>query len=284
MTDKPSFEIGDVLADDLLPPPHPLETFMRQIPGNRDFSFAPRGKFQSLEETLGAYEDLPEPVRKAIDKIRTAETTAEKAAIAHSFAVAYIKPELQADLPGGKIPFVDFAKNPRGDCDDYKRFMAGLMSHGGIDPHDIFLVGGLMKYTVDKFSLPAPHAFVVVKDGDEYLLLDNNLEGTPVIDPKNPCVTSTFTGTEGTGFPALGSSTPVRAEIMFLSHGEDGRGNNFEDPEFQAANAKQAKQINDMLLKVEQMLKNGPLSTQPGQEGLAESTAAAQKPKSLPAP
>ena len=115
MADTPSFEIGDVIADDLLPPPRSLETFMRQIPGNKDFSFAPRGKFQSLEETLGAYEDLPEPVRKVIDKIRTAETTAEKAAIAHSFAVAYIKPELQADLPGEKIPFVDFAKNPRGD-------------------------------------------------------------------------------------------------------------------------------------------------------------------------
>ncbi|MBP7721253.1 MAG: hypothetical protein KA155_01845 [Alphaproteobacteria bacterium] len=284
MADKPSFEIGDVIADDLLPPPRSLETFMRQIPGNKDFSFAPRGKFQSLEETLGAYEDLPEPVRKVIDKIRTAETTAEKAAIAHSFAVAYIKPELQADLPGEKIPFVDFAKNPRGDCDDYKRFMAGLLSHGGVDPHDIFLVGGLMKYTVGQFSLPAPHAFVVVKDGDEYLLLDNNLEGIPVIDPKNPRVSSTSADAKGLSLPGLDPSAPMHAEIMFLSHGEDGRGNNFEDPKLQAEKVKQAKQIDDMILKVEQMLKNGSLPGQPGLEGFGESTAAAQKPKSLPAP
>jgi hypothetical protein len=135
MADKPSFEIGDVIADDLLPPPRSLETFMRQIPGNKDFSFAPRGKFQSLEETLGAYEDLPEPVRKVIDKIRTAETTAEKAAIAHSFAVAYIKPELQ-DLPKQRkespLPILQkiltgIATTTKGSRLDYCRMAASTL-------------------------------------------------------------------------------------------------------------------------------------------------------------
>lgn len=48
------------------------------------------------------------------------------------------------------------------------------------------MCSGLMKYTKDCGSIDVPHAFVVVKDEHDFFLLDNNIEGSAVIDSKTP--------------------------------------------------------------------------------------------------
>lgn len=222
--------MSDVELDEI--PPKNIEIFTRKIPGNTDLPLTQGVKYEGLNRQLGKFEDLPEPVQNIIEEIKTTGSIAEKSAIAHNFSLAYIKPEMQFGGRFGQernVSFSELANDPRGDCDDYAKLNAGLLLYGGVDPRNIFSMQGVMKYESGLGTIQSGHAFIVVQDENEYILLDNNLEGTPMITPGNPIVHSKLF-TNGINVPNLPTDQmETTAEIVFLSSAIDGRGTPFEN-------------------------------------------------------
>ncbi|PJB70120.1 MAG: hypothetical protein CO093_08800 [Alphaproteobacteria bacterium CG_4_9_14_3_um_filter_47_13] len=222
--------MSDIELDEISP--KNIEIFVRQISGNIDLPLAQGVQHEGLNRQFGEFEDLPEPVQNIIEEIRAADSIAEKAAIAHNFSLTYIKPEMQFGGRLGQernVSFSELAKDPRGDCDDYAKFNAGLLLYGGVDPRNIFRMQGMMKYESGLGTIQSGHAFVVVQDENEYVLLDNNLADTPIITPDNPVVHSNLF-TNGINVPNLpADQMETTAEIVFLSSAIDGRGTPFEN-------------------------------------------------------
>lgn len=216
-------------------PPNALEVFIKKLPSNSDMPLA-RGENSANHRNvqLGDVENLPQAVQSIVTTIRNADSIGEKAAIAHSFSQAYIKDELQFGGSLGKerkVSFEELAKDPRGDCDDHMQFMSGLLVYGGVNPRDIFMLGGMVNYQGNEINLKTGHAFVVVRSGDEYILLDNNLTDTPLIDPENPIVNSKFCDDEGGELTINGETQQIKAEVLYLSGAVDRRGTSYENKE-----------------------------------------------------
>ncbi len=214
----------------------PVKNFTDQLSNgyNPDFQFPAKQK--EAEFDIGKTEKLPDAVQDVIEQIQDAETIGEKSAIAHNFANSYIKAENQGFLTERSVSLQDLANDPRGDCDDFVRFKMGLLIHGGVDPEHMFSVIGMAEYETtidwaldrkqvvdDKSISPTGHAVLIVQDEDgQYLLLDNNLEGTPFFDPANPIVTDKLVGSNPTNnafFDAYQSTTPELPLVGFVFDG-----------------------------------------------------------------
>ncbi|MCP4371515.1 MAG: hypothetical protein GY797_25850 [Deltaproteobacteria bacterium] len=212
-------------------PPKAIEVFVNQIPGNREMSLTQRPKYVGLYRKLGPVEDLPEAVQNIIEQIKSSGSAEEKAAIAHSFSNSYIRPERQS---GNErlISFDELAKDPFGDCDDYSKFTASLLLHGGVNPRNVFMLGGIVKYEGSDYNIKGGHAFVVLKSEEGYHLLDNNLAGIPLIDPKNPTVNGIIADVNG-GLPVTELHRLEKSmEILCVLVAENGRGVNFENEKY----------------------------------------------------
>lgn len=176
---------------------HAVQEFIEQIPGNAALPLEQRVQDGNPIINMGNLDNLPDNVQQVINDIKAAESVSEKALIAHTFANNYIIPEEQFSKGSErKISFSELANDPRGDCDDYMNFKRDLLLLGSVNPQDIFSVGGLMSYNVEvagkEASSSEAHGFLVVKDNEQYILLDNNLAETPILDPKNPTIRSTL--------------------------------------------------------------------------------------------
>ncbi|MBI4030163.1 MAG: hypothetical protein HY370_00650 [Proteobacteria bacterium] len=248
-------------------PRREVEIFGQQIPGNKGMSLQQGVMHNSLIQEVGRAENLPPRVQQVIKEIQAANSVEEKVAIAHNFTLGYMKYEMQFGGPSGEedhlVPFPDIARNPHGDCDDYARFNAGLLLHGGVDPRHVFLASGLMKYDTPGANLQVGHAFVIVKNGDGYLLMDNNMLDTPEIDPAYPTMQGRL-NTNGLQTPGISENNPVTAEIDYLCQLIDGRGYPME-------NRDALQKLTDHMNKFIQSFKN----TAPGEPEKALDSAPA---------
>ncbi len=212
-------------------PVSPIRYFTGQMTGNVTMDSLKIMKLPlSVIGGLDPCEELPEPVQRVIEDIRSASGIEEKAAIAHSFSQSYIHDTLQA-RPGfmseRSVSFEELAKSPYGDCDDHMRFTAGLLLRGGVAPEDVLMLGGMVRYPENP---RAYHAFVAVRDEDRFLLLDNNIEGVPYIDPKNPVVGAYLVDDQGSRLRISGNvpaETQVKIETLYMAI--DGRGRTYLD-------------------------------------------------------
>ncbi len=214
---------------------HAIVEFSEQIPGNAALPLERGVQYVNPIRHMGDLGGLPDSVQQAINNIKAAESVSEKSLIAHTFANNYIVPEQQFSKElERKVSFSELANDPRGDCDDYMNFKRDLLLLGGVNPRDIFSVGGLMSYDIEvagkDASFSEGHGFLVVKDCEQYILLDNNLAETPVLDPKNPTTQSTLYVP-----PHLEeqfSTVPIATiELKYISQIVDGRGTPFESNE-----------------------------------------------------
>lgn len=206
-----------------------VEAFVNELSTNKDMPFSQEVQFEGLRRRLGDVDDLPAPVQSVIGQIQLAGSIEEKVAIAHNFTLAYIKPEIQG-MEDEFVAFPKLAQNPIGDCDDFAEFNAGLLLHGGVDPTEVFLVAGIVEYQHEGRSMLAGHGFVVVKDDDRYLLLDNNLAETPELNPENPIVRARLASNNIDTPDHLDNTLEITAEIIFLIEAIDGRGTPFLSP------------------------------------------------------
>lgn len=212
-------------------PPKAIKVFIQMLTGNENMPLEQGVQHPGLVNQLKPLETLPLPVQKIISEIRAADSIEEKAAIAHIFSQAYIQDIRQNSKLGEEryITFEELTRDPRGDCDDHQLLSTGLLLHGGVNPRNIFMLNGMINYQGNN----AAHAFIVVQDNNNYILLDNNLYGTPQIDPKNPIVNGVFADEIGNPLKAFGKTVETKVEIIFLSSAIDGRGTPFENNQAQ---------------------------------------------------
>ncbi len=255
-------------SDELLDIPQPnIHAFVSKIPGNGNMPLERDVQHTGMQSQLGTWDRLPPVVRDACEEIKSANSISEKVAIAHNFALAYIKPEMQF---GGKlgqerlVSFVELANDPVGDCDDYAKFTAGLLVYGGVDPQDIFVLDGMMRYEVSGIgNLEAGHEFLVVRDHDRnkdsYILVDNNLADTPEIDPAHPTVRARLF-TNGINIPQLPGDAPeTTADIVYISNCVDARGTTYVNEE---AQNKLANTMKEFVQKLEKVISPTPLAVE----------------------
>lgn len=116
----------------------------------------------------------------------------QAAAITHSFSLAYIDAEMQFDGFMGeerKVSFQELAQDPRGDCDDFVMFNTGLLLAAGVNPRDLMAVVGAVDLQIGGMPMPPGHTFLVPRNGDSYIALDNNFEDAHDFDPFSPTIT-----------------------------------------------------------------------------------------------
>jgi len=89
------------------------------------------------------------------------------------------------------------------------------------------MLRGQIKYLTNGEEILSPHALVVVKSEHDYLLLDSNLVGTPIIDPHNPIVNGILADENGAQFNLNGMTNETSVEIVYLASAVDGRGTPF---------------------------------------------------------
>lgn len=180
-------------------PDKPVETFTQAFSGNADMLFAD-GRTDSLQKlyfsNLRMSPHYPERIAAYNTALNDVGSTAEKVAIAHTAAQEYIRPQAQ-DYADHQRTFSTLVHNPVGDCDDYANFASGLLVLGGVDKENIFQVTAQVEYErADGTRQGGYHAFVVVKDGDRYHLIDNNLDQVYEFDPADPVIHGHEPGTD----------------------------------------------------------------------------------------
>ena len=198
--------------------------FSKLINTQQEYELTQGGQYNAPKRNKEELVKLPDIVQQKIREIYDASTIEEKAAIAHSFSQAYITPELQYGGNLGQertISFLELAKDPRGDCDDFAFFTQELLVYAGVPPEKILDVTGLMKYSYDTTMIETGHAFLVVEDSENgnFYLLDNNLEGLILLDPNQPVSDANL----------LNIDVSVKAEITVISSAVDARGTPFEN-------------------------------------------------------
>jgi len=211
-------------------PLFPLEKFLNAQRNNNGFPLERGVKYDGLQQNLGQTDHLPDIVKNKIEEIRSADSIEEKIAIAHNFTISYIRNEMQCGGRLGKeraVSFEGLASDPRGDCDDYTKFNAGLLIHGGVNPRSIFMMSGLVEYGFKKNVNAVGHRFLIVQDENSYYLLDNNLENTPEISPLNLAAQGHLNTTHDT--KKFGEIPEISMKVKYLTQAVDGRGTNLSN-------------------------------------------------------
>ena len=82
----------------------------------------------------------------------------------------------------------------------------------------------------NQLIFPEAMRFLVVKDDDQFILLDNNLADTPILDPKSPVIQSTLYVPPHME-EQLSTVPMVNVEVEYIAGVIDGRGTPFESKE-----------------------------------------------------
>ncbi len=210
-------------------PTSDFEDFLSKFPGCESLPY-PVNKLVVSDgnnpSEIPENENLPQSVQDIIEQIKAADSVSEKATIAHSFSNAYIHNQKQAAKSDKTVPFEKLANDPKGDCDDYANFTKALLIRGGVNPENIYHVGAMVSYDSGYYNERFDHAFIVIPDGDEYLLLDNNAADVITFDPSNPIVRTSLAGDDGSPL-----NVEAMMDIEYVLFAVDGRNIGYMDKE-----------------------------------------------------
>lgn len=166
-----------------------FETVERFEKDSAPSSAEARTKFKNYldsitNEALPPIEQIPKPYQDFISSLGGHDDF-EKVQLIHQFVIDTVKPVPQNSDGESIRPFVDFAKNPTGDCDDYARMNSALMRYADVDMSKSWAMVANVRYSKDgKEFPPETHIMMTYEDDGKFYAIDNNMRDMPVISPQ----------------------------------------------------------------------------------------------------